>query len=603
MEERARAERPRTIGGGTVDNFRLLQLVLERGGVQSVINNRAFKKVAHSLEIPKSCTSAATVLRQYYADQLYLYEQRFVHNREAFPQELVTLGQLKGGTGSNRVRNVARSLEVPTSASGPSAFGDYDQRAQIRSSLGDELGSHGNRLSQEISMQNPPVHPVASMEPNGASFMAPPLPAVQGYRGRRQSTGALAEHGAPVMRRGRNGVDPASLTAHQAAIAQQEVGQGRGVTMPFNVNSPADRERLVAALKCPIAAEVSWALGVLNVLSFDQRNLFVAGQYSGLLPALTNVLGLHLDDVMRRRVFGVAAGLEKVDRYAPRNAAMSAALVRELGDPMSGGVSGAGLDADGGDGSRAPTLQRNDSLFNCADTIAVDREQWAVVAVNVLRNMSYYDMNACAIAIDRQLLAMTAEMLMTFQVPSTIRVGIMDMWINISPYLNVSINYPGHVILKTCIRLLDPFLDGAEYSRFANAGEILARLAASPERNENALVHCFEELLPRLIDMLGGRDRRYVNAGLAALCNCSAFDWAARGRIARTPRAVSRLVTMLSDPELAPRASLTLLNLAEAPSNRCVMLMFEKQLVSYVMQGSPAADTVASVLFDMSAMQ
>jgi hypothetical protein len=198
---------------------------------------------------------------------------------------------------------------------------------------------------------------------------------------------------------------------------------------------------------------------------------------------------------------------------------------------------------------------------------------------------------------------MTAELLMTFQVAATIRIGIMDMWVNIAPYLNVSADAAGGVVLETCIQLLDPFLTGADYSRFANAGEVLARLAASPERNEAAMVDRFGDLLPRLIDMLGGRDRRYVNAGLAALCNCSAFDWPARGRIARTPRAISRLISMLSDGELAPRAALTLLNLAEAPSNRVVMLVYEKQLVSHAMQLSPASDTIASVLFDLSSCE
>jgi hypothetical protein len=214
--------------------------------------------------------------------------------------------------------------------------------------------------------------------------------------------------------------------------------------------------------------------------------------------------------------------------------------------------------------------------------------------------MSFSDPNAIQLGSAKALLELTADVLMTFQVALTIRTATMDMWVNIAPYLNVSSDAAGGVVLLTCIRLLDPFLEGADHSRFTNAGEILARLAASPERNENAMVEQFSDLLPRLIDMLGGRDRRYVNAGLAALCNCSAFDWPARGRIARVPRAIPRLITMLSDPELAPRAALTLLNLAEAPSNRCVMLVYEKQLVSHAVQHSPAADTIASVLFDLS---
>lgn len=248
---------------------------------------------------------------------------------------------------------------------------------------------------------------------------------------------------------------------------------------------------------------------------------------------------------------------------------------------------------------RAPLLSY-ESFFNVLDTPTVDREQWAIVTVNVLRNMSFSDRNAMLLAVTKDVLQVSAEVMMTFQVAPTIRTGIMDMWINIAPYLNVSKDKAGAVVLSTCINLLDPFMEGADTSRFSNAGEIIARLAASPERNESAMEEVFDELLPRLVDLLGGRDRRYVNAGLAAVCNCSAFDWPARAHIARTPRAIPRLIAMLGDPELAPRAALTLFNLAEAPSNRSVMMVYEKQLVSHAMQHSTISDRVSSLLFELS---
>lgn len=506
---RGSCARPRTVGGTAIDDYALLVATLARGGARAVFEARGFKEIARTLLIPATCASAATVLRQYYADQLSGYEEMLVFGR--------------GGAKEGR-----RKKEIRASA-----------------------------LARQ------------------------------------------AVHKDAILRR-RRGVSAAALTGRQQALVAELVGQARGVSTPFNAASSVDRERLVAALKCPDSTEISWALGVLNVHSYDARNSFQAKAYPGLLEALHRLLALHLDDVLRRRVFGVTAAMEIADPRAPRYASMAAALVREAGDPMTGGAAGTGLDFGGGDDGRAPTLQRHGAIFNCKDAMAVDREQWATVTVNVLRNMSYADRNALAIAQSQALLAMTAEMLTTFQVASTLRMGIMDTWINIAPYMNVSKGHAGGVVLDTCIRLLDPFLSGADYSRFANAGEVLARLAASPERNEAPIVDRFDDLLPPILDMLGGRDRRYVNAGLAALCNCSAFDWSARGRIARTPRAVPRLITMLSDVEYAPRASLTLLNLAEAPSNRAVMLVHEKQLVSHAMQVSPASETIASVLFDLS---
>jgi hypothetical protein len=555
MRENNQDLRVRTIGGARLDIYGLYVNVLQRGGVQAVTTNRAFKMVARALNLPKSCTSAATVLRTSYMEQLYLYEQKHVFDRNASSDEVYNPHLRQG-------------------------YADLGSQLDARVGVASSSGAAGTTPSSR------PRRQAALAASNAVAQAVSDDP----YDANRNG------------RRGRGGVDEASLTARQLAIVEEEVMQTRNASLPFNSSIQADRERLVAALKCPIQSEVAWALGTLNVLSYDTRTGFHARTYPGVLHALQGIIALHLDDVRRHRSYGRAVVLEREDPRGPRNTAMSLAGISVDGDPMTGSVPGSGLlDCYRRETTlRTPSLQRYESLFNLADAMALDREQCTVVAVNVIRNMSFSDPNAIHLASAKSLLELTAEVLMMFQVPLTIRVGIMDMWVNIAPYLNVSSDAAGGIVLKTCIQLLDPFLEGADHSRFTNAGEILARLAASPERNENAMVEHFPELLPRLIDMLGGRDRRYVNAGLAALCNCSAFDWPARGRIARVPRAISRLITMLSDPELAPRAALTLLNLAEAPSNRCVMLVYEKQLVSHAIQQSPAADTVASVLFDLS---
>lgn len=551
MAEANQDLRVRTIGGAPLDVYGLFVNVLQRGGVQSVTARRAFKMVARALNLPKSCTSAATVLRISYIDQLYLYEQKFVFGRDAI-NDLASLG---GRSTAVDAPNLPRP--VPTAGVGAATTPQRPRRHSTipSSGAGHTPGDHADHTQQMRS--------------------------------------GVASGG---------GVNADALNPYHRAIAEQELGQFRNSSMPFSPAGQADRERLVAALKCPVLTEVAWALGTLNVLSFDSRNIIQTRQYPGMLAALQSIITQHLDDVTGKRKFGVTQLLEIEDPLAPRNAGMCAILLREGGDPVDGGAPGANLmDAISSDKrSRSMTLQQNSNLFNSVDPIAANRKHCADVAINVLRNLSFSDQNAINMAAAKPLLTVTADVLLTFDVSMAMRVGIMDMWVNIAPYVNVAMDAPGYVLLKTCIRLLDPFLDGADYSRFTNAGEVLARLAASPDRNENTIVELFPELLPRLVDMLGGRDRRYVNAGLAALCNCSAFDWPARGRIARTPRAVSRLVAMLSDPELAPRAALTLLNLAEAPSNRSILLAFEQHLLDYAAQPSPASDTVAGILFDLT---
>lgn len=67
------------IGGGNLDLYGLMKEVLLLGGVENVVKKRAFRIVAQQLELPKSCTSAAYVLKGAYEKFLYFYETRLVY--------------------------------------------------------------------------------------------------------------------------------------------------------------------------------------------------------------------------------------------------------------------------------------------------------------------------------------------------------------------------------------------------------------------------------------------------------------------------------------------------------------------------------------------
>lgn len=74
------------IGGGELDIFSLAHEVLQLGGVLNVVKKRAFRVVAQQLELPKSCTSAASVLKNAYERLLFYYEGKLVHDR--MPQDV-----------------------------------------------------------------------------------------------------------------------------------------------------------------------------------------------------------------------------------------------------------------------------------------------------------------------------------------------------------------------------------------------------------------------------------------------------------------------------------------------------------------------------------
>jgi hypothetical protein len=64
------------IGGGQLSLYALALEVMRLGGLKNVVLNRAFRIVGQQLELPKSCTSAAFVLKNAYERLLYLYEQK-----------------------------------------------------------------------------------------------------------------------------------------------------------------------------------------------------------------------------------------------------------------------------------------------------------------------------------------------------------------------------------------------------------------------------------------------------------------------------------------------------------------------------------------------
>lgn len=555
----------RRIGGGELDLYGLYKAVLERGGLQSVIHNRAFKMVAKALFLPKTCTSAAFILRSEYEKLLYAYEQKHVFSRLLTDIPPIVQADRRKSLGI-RSSPLRQSQDTPPPQ--PAAAVHPMQKAILR--------------PKRLSTNSANTVPVTSTNPSLSAVADDPF--AYPYVPRRTRLSSLDE----------NSLDP-----REEQIVEDEIAIDDSPHPMYVPSHQAERDRIVAALQSPLFSDIAWSLGTLNALSFDLQNQFHVADYPGLLDVLHGVLYRHMEDVWRRRMYGVAAGSEELDSQAPRDSELSFLDVQFAGmQDSTAGVGVSGL-RHHEDRLRSRSLQQYGDLFNVVDPIAIDREQCAVAATNVLRNMSFHDRNVIQLANASQLLSLTALMIDNMRVCANLRDGLMDMWINVSPYLDASPGRAGHAVLKTCVQLLHPFKEGANMIRFTNCCEVLARLSACPERNEKAITDLFDSLVPRVVDMLNGRHRKYLNAGLATLCNLSAFDWPARDQLARTPRVLHCLTKMLKDPEFAPRSALTLLNLAESPSNRSVLLVYERTLCEHAMEDSPVADIVASVLYEL----
>eukprot|EP00179_Madagascaria_erythrocladioides_P008800 CAMPEP_0198325754 /NCGR_PEP_ID=MMETSP1450-20131203/13425_1 /TAXON_ID=753684 ORGANISM="Madagascaria erythrocladiodes, Strain CCMP3234" /NCGR_SAMPLE_ID=MMETSP1450 /ASSEMBLY_ACC=CAM_ASM_001115 /LENGTH=214 /DNA_ID=CAMNT_0044029671 /DNA_START=16 /DNA_END=660 /DNA_ORIENTATION=+ len=212
--------------------------------------------------------------------------------------------------------------------------------------------------------------------------------------------------------------------------------------------------------------------------------------------------------------------------------------------------------------------------------------------------MSLIDKNGPALATNSACHDTIWKIVSNAETPTLIRDNLYDVWLNIAPFFNVSADSPCFFVLNALVSILDPLAGGTVL--VPKALEMIGQLAANPDKNEEVLTARFDDVLPRMVDELISPNPVCASAAVTALCNVSAFDWPARGRMAQTPRLIGRLVSLLKDPELAPRAALTLLNLSEAPNNRKKMLEFEEAMVQRAVVKSPAAETLACVLAELA---
>ena len=65
------------VSGKNLDLYKLYKEVIKRGGYQVVFDNKQWKDVVNTLDLPSSCTSASFTVKRHYKKYLLSYEQTF----------------------------------------------------------------------------------------------------------------------------------------------------------------------------------------------------------------------------------------------------------------------------------------------------------------------------------------------------------------------------------------------------------------------------------------------------------------------------------------------------------------------------------------------
>lgn len=247
-----------TIGGGPLDIAKLFVEVMKRGGVQRVIDTRAFKMIARNLDLPATCTSAAYVLRVSYERILYFYEQQFVFGRD--PKNAPPVHQLN----QSRKDDGRMSLPIagtpvpPGVTSDPRLFTPTNSRDRPKRKAA-ETASNAVAMSAGSPM-------------NGS---VTPSTGTRSRRGRPPSSEKAALEAAAAA------ASPRS--SFEERLREDFSALERPADAIFNPEIPQERERIVLCLACGVREQVAWALGTMNALSFDSRRNCLIRDFPGLL--------------------------------------------------------------------------------------------------------------------------------------------------------------------------------------------------------------------------------------------------------------------------------------------------------------------------------
>jgi len=99
------------IGGRELDLYKLFKEVISKGGSKVVSDNKHWKEIVNSLDLPASCTSASFTLRNHYNRCLYSYEQYYYksQNNNSNPENVSSTMQSNNNYGpSSNINNASQ---------------------------------------------------------------------------------------------------------------------------------------------------------------------------------------------------------------------------------------------------------------------------------------------------------------------------------------------------------------------------------------------------------------------------------------------------------------------------------------------------------------
>jgi len=419
----------------------------------------------------------------------------------------------------------------------------------------------------------------------------------------------------------------------------------------FEPRNASHRTRLVKALNSLLVDEVSWALAIVNSLSFKS---FPLQDYAGLLAGLINLLDLHLQAHKRSEpCAALSRWVVEPGRSSAQPAiglihAINLYTVSKENQVLSEGDIEPSLCNIGLGEENTNDRHVDDDSWMARHGLQVGKgshglpmhEIFAYNAMNALRNIVQDSRNAMVVSEWQPGILVLCETVLSSLVSVELRKDAMEVLLSVAPHANCQVDEKlveanaylcGDYLLRLGIRLLQSIPRSGTF--FPNQQSIidscnLIAHVARKEKNESVVVNLLDEFGWILVYILQCGDPSFyqgyeplglhgtftetssteplaqplmVGAALHAICNISAFETAVRLQLASYRGLVDCLVRLLFEDMHSVRAAFTLLNLAEAHANRAILLNYEWKLVEAAKDETLCVkDTVAQILHELT---
>ncbi|KAJ1279756.1 hypothetical protein BS78_04G179700 [Paspalum vaginatum] len=379
--------------------------------------------------------------------------------------------------------------------------------------------------------------------------------------------------------------------------------------------SDQNNKRIVLALQSGLKSEILWALNALTVLSFKEkddlrRDTTPLAKVPGLLDALLQVIDEWRDIAMPKdhtkplkvRTLGANTtlsgfGQENMEKVYSETATTSndQSKTEDSSVPKKRSAS-FWFDEDG--------------LFNNDDEGRAERQQCAVAASNIIRNLSFMPENETIMVQHRHCLETVFQCLEDQnREDDELITNMLETLVNLAPVLDLRIfssSKPSFIKMteKDAVHAIMGMLSSSVKPWHCAAAELIGRLIINPD-NESFLLPVIPQIYKRLVDLLSVPAYDAQAAAVSALYNVAEVNMDCRLKLASERWAVDRLLKIVKTPHPVPevcrKTSMILESLVSEPQNRMHLLVHENTFAEILTTEGKYSDTFARILYELTA--